>query len=155
MHRFSLFPEFPRIEDTPPTLKSIRSSSRIFLVGVYGALLVSLFFWEPYIPLRDFLHSYVLYTAFLLFSVSFTLVPFAYSLSVLLVDFRTIHDTSFCGWSNSSIAHFFEEHPELSHYREDVMSQKRPFFVGEMKQLSKEFSHDVLHSEDRMTLLGL
>ncbi len=94
MIRLRLFPKFLRKGDTHPTLKLIRSQPRIFFVGLYGALFVSLFFWEPYIPLKDFLHSYALYTTFLLFSVSFTLVPFAYSLSVVLTDFRTNHNAS-------------------------------------------------------------
>ncbi len=156
MPGFQMFPRFPEIGDHAPSLESIRSKNPMAF-AVFWALL---FFFSmvvvPCLLVRyNFLGSFLISFPVLILANLFILYSLA-SAAEELGKFQTIDDLDDSErWTYEGVVRFFEEHPDLAYYRDEVLRQNRPFFVGEMDALSRKVGRKALYGEGGLKSVAL
>ncbi len=128
MWKSYLFPKFPKVGDTPPTLDAIeRENPKSAMVFLWITFLVTFLF---VIILQEMFVSVILSFISLCCFVLFLRA------TTERENFQPINEKCTSReWTCSDVAKFFKNHPSFSEYYEAVLRQGRPFYVGEMNAL--------------------
>ncbi len=143
MRKFNLYPKFPAIGATVPSLEEIEAQNPEIALIFWTSLFFTIVLLVPGILLCYILLTHQYPAVVFLFLQGLSGIAFIDLFFLVKVD---IEANKFCiigeqhdGQINSAeVSHFFERHPELSYYYEEVLRQGRPFYVGEMEALSQK-----------------
>ncbi len=139
MWKSYLFPKFPKVGDTPPTLEDIERGKPNWAMWIWGCA----FFLTAPIWVMTFMgypHNHFNAVAFLAAFVFEMLFCSFYLLAGMrAIPYEAVNEACRSEkWDCSKVENFFRENPEFSAYREAVLQQGRPFYVGEMNTLLQQ-----------------
>ncbi len=154
-----LFPVFPSIQDSPPSLQEIQAADPRWAVKFWEVCSMMTFFSMIAVAIMGATKVCNPILLALLFWALMILLFFSINILIYyhhgqIEKFEAIDGKSSSSWTCTKVMGFFERNPSLAYYREEVIRQGRPLYVGEMDALLIK-REELLKADDCRKLYAL